>query len=1429
MSRRKFKQIMNGTLAAGLLFSLCTPHNVLAENSRQLTKITDVEKMLKGLTNEQRRALKEVDVNPGFIISQEINPQSPEVINVIVEFEQEPAKVAMAKANSTTFSSAKKKVEDAHITFENAIKKAKNSKLANVEKIEVTREYRHAINGVSMTIPSNLVHILVQTGMVKHVWLDKKIEVEIPNITESNQTLIDDKAEVNGNIPVVKDENEATNSEDNSVSTKKIDVNPSLMQIGVDKLHKENLTGKGVKVGVIDSGIDYNHPDLKDAYKGFRAIDGVDPKTVDPNSVKGWDFINNDADPMETTYKDWKNSGQPEFNNRGSSYYTSHGTHVSGTVAAQKKNSVDYAAKGVAPDADIYVYRVLGPYGTGDLSGVIGGIDKAVKDEMDVINLSLGSDTNDPMDPASIAVNNAMLSGVVAVVASGNSGPQEKTLGSPGAASEAITIGASDVSTMISSFTASAGDKTLNSVKLFAKNYADVIEELEKKSFEMVDVGLGTKADYNSKDVKGKLALIERGSITFDEKVKNAKNAGATAAIVYNNVAGEYSIPLTESVDYIPSFMITKNDGEQLKLQKEITFETFEMVQLGGDTLANFSSIGPANGTDDIKPDVIAPGVSIYSTYPEYISNPQDDINYENAYASISGTSMATPHVAGTAALLLQSNPELTPFEIKAALMNTADELKGDYSVNQIGAGRIDAFEAVHTNMEFIVNDKTLTEQDGNLIEIDNLTGSIAFGAHFKKTNESIEDNRKVVIRNKSVNEEKSFTIETKFLSARGEVQDALGIEIQVPNTLKVGAGQSQELHPTIKVPSNAAYGRYEGYIYFVNEINKEEIYQIPFSINVIDKGIEKFSLNRPMITNNVYTSNPYLTPYTAIALKLSSPLQSLDMFVKDKKTGKAVGFIGSIDTSTLMTGVTYTNGEGFTGMVYPFTNDPNKPISDKVVDLPEGEYSVEAIGIDVEGTEHNKGAFVLIDNTPPELTLSMQPGIYEVNDSMYTNEEGFGPAIWVRGNIYDSAVDTLIKNGINYNQSRNGALWWDYSFYSHYILGVDAEGNFKTPVTKESIENNATGRGYETSLFVFDNATASEQYPDGIKKFTWLKEGTEYAVPSYDKEKVRSGDKITMTMNLNNLKEFATGSFTVPFEKQFFKFDSVKVNEKFSEYAKENGAEVVLDKPITSSSSVKVGGAVNKAGFKIDGDLPFLDVTFSVIDDQYFAGEKYSLNVSSFIYKKTAASNSTAIRAYHTSAIDILPSKAFVEGTLKLDAFLKADGSWNYDIDFSKLTANVYAKSADGKTYPGIIDKYGMFQIKGIPATAKNVEVFIEAPGHLNSKTPIQVGKVVDGEVVGVWTSVTPYMDRSYAGDVNGDKMIDIQDLVQLIAFYGKKNQSTDINQDGIIDEKDVRFIEKNFMRVGYDASPNKKPKEKLGKKGLEDLLRSIGLEPKK
>ncbi|MGE6754395.1 S8 family serine peptidase [Rossellomorea sp. NPDC071047] len=1384
MNRRKLKPIFKGTLIASLLVSAGAPSGAIAESDIQ-NKQKTIERTLINLTDQQRKALKQLETSPGFTISPDINQNSSEMVKVIVEFNQAPPEVQVAKeavkGKRMSLSAAKDKAKLEHDTFKREWKKTKKLNRPNEENMndaKVTREYHESFNGVAMEIPGRAVQELLSTGVVKRIWKDNGINLDLPQEVK----------EMNSGIPSKVDD--------------------SLPQIGADKLHQENITGTGVKVGVIDTGVDYNHPDLRGAYKG------------------GYDFVDNDSDPMETTLKDWKDSGKPEYN--GSSYYTYHGTHVAGSIAGQKENSSASSVEGVAPGVDLYAYRVLGPYGSGSNAAVMAGIEKAVTDGMDVINLSLGSDVNDPLNPTSIAINNAMLSGVVAVVASGNAGPGEKTLGSPGAAAFGITVGASDVSLTIPTISANVGNQEIVDMKLLARNYTDQLEDLQNMTLPIVDAGIGTKGDFTNKDVTGKVALIERGSITFDEKVQNARAAGAKAAIVYNNVDGEIEAYIGEGTNYIPAFRISKAAGEQLKSQSEITFETLGSIKTEGDHLAEFSSRGPANGNDDIKPDVTAPGVAIFSTLPEFINDPQDGENYDTAFGRLSGTSMASPHVAGAAALILQAHPEYTPFEVKEALMNTADEMNGEYSVNEVGAGRIDVHEAVHSDILIKVLDKTLHEQDGNFVEIDEETGSIAFGSHYIQDGEQVEDSRKVVIRNLNEEDAKEFTTTVEFLPAKGEIQDAgkNGVEVELQHSVRIEAGKSAEIEPTILVSDSAEFGRYEGYIHLVNPKNEKEHYQIPFSVRVADKGLEKMELTRPMITNDTSKLHPYTTPYTNVIVKLSSPLKTIDMLVKDGKSGEPVGLIGTINASHLLTGIDYFGSQFVKGEVYPFTNDPSNPISDKKVKLPEGDYLFEMIGYDEQGKPHSKDAIFMIDNTPPKVELDMEPGLYEVNDSMFTEEEGLeGPAVWVHGNVYDSTVDALKEKGVNIDQSRNGVLWYEYSFYNHYFLNVDGEGNFRFPASKERMDQMSY---LDSNLFVFDNATASEGYPEGINKYMFIREGTEYAVPSYDKEKVRLGDEITMTLNLNNVKQLASGEFSVPYYKDLLEFKNVKVNDTFKKYADQKGVEVNLNEPTLNAGNVKVGASIHQNNLTIDKDIPFLDVTFKVINDEYYAQENITFDTSSFKYKKTSDSNPTIIRVINDESFRILAGHSIVNGNIQPEAFLKDNGQLDHSADYSKLGAKVYAKASDGKTFEAseIFDT-GYFTIDDLPLSENEYEIYVDIPGHLTSKFTTKLVRNVDGEMAGVRMYAT--MDKSPAGDVTGDEMIDIRDAIISVFSYGKENLGVnkgDLNQDGKVDESDLRLIEKNFLEKGPDVKENKKPKEKQGKVTLEKLFHSIGLE---
>ena len=404
------------------------------------------------------------------------------------------------------------------------------------------------------------------------------------------------------------------------------------------------LTGKGIKIGVIDTGIDHQHRDLRRNYGG------------------GFDVVDGDGDPMETHGTQGQN--------------TIHGTHVAGIIAANGK------MKGVAPEATIFAYRALGPGGVGSSEQIIAAIEQAIKDKVDILNLSLGSNVNGPDLPLSVALNRAVEQGITAVTSSGNSGPDKWTVGSPGTATKAISVGASTPTLQIPHIISNDGEK----IRL--EPMQGSIPWKINREYELIDGGLGKPQEL--KNAEGKIALIRRGEFTFSEKVKNAAKAGAIAAIIYNNTNGPLLGNLEEVSD-IPVMGVTKKAGENLKkkLVQESTYVRALLIE-EKDLLADFSSRGPVTSTWEVKPDLVAPGVAIESTIP-------------GGYLSLQGTSMAAPHVTGACALIKQAHPDWSPQQIKAALMNYAKPLMDQngqyYHSYEQGAGRIRLKEAINAEV----------------------------------------------------------------------------------------------------------------------------------------------------------------------------------------------------------------------------------------------------------------------------------------------------------------------------------------------------------------------------------------------------------------------------------------------------------------------------------------------------------------------------------------------------------------------------------------------------------------------------------------------------------------------------------------------------------------------------------------------------------
>ena len=440
----------------------------------------------------------------------------------------------------------------------------------------------------------------------------------------------------------------------------------SVPYVGTEIPRTEGLDGSGIKVAVIDTGVDFNHPDLL----GW----GPEGKVIG-----GYNFIQTNQLPMD------KNG---------------HGTKVAGIIAA------DGNTLGVAPKAKILAYKVSED-GEGVSSELISGaIERAIEDDADIINISLGVNrTNSKIDSA---VNYALEKGVFVVTAAGNDGPELKTIGSPGRNFESLTVGAT-YNNMTSSLIATLeiDEKEYTAIPMVGAPKTD-----QPITGKVIFGGFGKISNLENLDVKDSILIVERGSdvegelLFFSIKEKNAADAGAKALIVYNSEPGIFLGELIHEFsgpEYSPQIPVVSLDREEgLEIIEKLENDSNGIMHLfyNPDFIAHFSSRGPVSPFY-MKPDMVAPGA--------YINTTQIGASYNFT----SGTSFAAPHVSGAAALLLQNNPELENHELKSLLVTTVKPVSNAYgkefSIHESGSGRLDIESAYNAKLiikptNFVIN-----------------------------------------------------------------------------------------------------------------------------------------------------------------------------------------------------------------------------------------------------------------------------------------------------------------------------------------------------------------------------------------------------------------------------------------------------------------------------------------------------------------------------------------------------------------------------------------------------------------------------------------------------------------------------------------------------------------------------------------------------
>src|SRR6266545_1622048 len=443
--------------------------------------------------------------------------------------------------------------------------------------------------------------------------------------------------------------------------------------------------GRGVKVGIIDTGIDAGHPFFDPA--GFTYPTGF-PKCDARDSASG---IPNTACKFTSTKVIVAKVFNGKLNQSGFDAHAAqeHGTHVGGTVAGVtgKVATVEGITiddlSGIAPGAWLGNYNVFpGDVTNARSEDILNAVEAAVADGMDVLNLSLGGGYSGNTDLLAMGLDNAVNAGVIVAVAAGNEGPGAQTVASPGRARNVITVGASTNQHFVGqplTYPAGGGSTVGAAVGDFPA--------LPGGSYDLFDTAANGCASVAA-GAAGKLAIINRGVCTFSTKVRNAIAAGAVGVLVVNNVAGDPTAMAKDGLggDDLPAVMIGIAEGAALRASGATTASAeasfSEFITPNADILAGFSSQGPTNVDLAVKPDLTSVGVNVLSSIP-CSANPCN----ADAWAFFSGTSMATPHIAGSAAVLLALHPTWSPARVKSALVNTADRVIKNASNGNQGVG----------------------------------------------------------------------------------------------------------------------------------------------------------------------------------------------------------------------------------------------------------------------------------------------------------------------------------------------------------------------------------------------------------------------------------------------------------------------------------------------------------------------------------------------------------------------------------------------------------------------------------------------------------------------------------------------------------------------------------------------------------------------
>ncbi len=609
-------------------------------------------------------------------------PQADDIVNFIVVMKNEPLLSAFSVDNIAAETDEVNRFRNGQTQAIEGIKSLLESSFGHEEGFQLGFDYTVATTGLSVTTKYSNKAVIEDMLGVDRVYIAPTFELQV----DDAQTYT----------------NNATG------------------MIGSTTLNETGFTGKGMKIAIVDTGIVVNHP-------SFQALsqDKLTETSLTKEYVNGiWNTLN--ASKTSLRNSSYYNSKLPfifnyetlDFDVSHAVAQHDHGTHVAGIAAANKIDSTSVV--GVAPDAQLIVMQVFSRGGGASWSTILAALEDCVKLNVDAVNLSLGTAAGftDGDAEFTAVLNRFKNTDIQVLIAGGNdthsgymnrtgqnlskaTNPDHGLLGSPASNSVALAVASADNNGADLLYFTVNGHKIGFSDSAVTAN-TNFLQMYKNQSLKFVVIGGdGEASDYAGIDVTGKVAVVSRGVTSFQDKQRAAKEAGAIACVVYNNVSGSFLMAISDGYGHIPCISVSMSDGQFLKqlANDSLTVCNGDLIHVNIDSaMSDFSSWGV---TPDLKlkPEITGVGGNVYATRDPSIGG--------SNYGEMSGTSMAAPQVSGAMAVLtqyLRENYQYQESDLRRVatnlMMSTASQVmlnNVEYSPRNQGAGLVNLLDATQS------------------------------------------------------------------------------------------------------------------------------------------------------------------------------------------------------------------------------------------------------------------------------------------------------------------------------------------------------------------------------------------------------------------------------------------------------------------------------------------------------------------------------------------------------------------------------------------------------------------------------------------------------------------------------------------------------------------------------------------------------------